>query len=140
MSERAPRARARLATASVPALLLGLGVTFGIATAPASADILPVTAGDDWSTIAARAKPGDEIVLGEGIHRPAVLEGLAGTPDAPIVIRPAKAGALAEIAPDREAIKFVDARHVRVERILVRSARRAGIVVEGTAPDACRDV
>ncbi|MEY3022251.1 MAG: Chondroitinase, partial [Planctomycetota bacterium] len=97
--ERTLRAVAQRAWTSVPTLLLGLGFASVVATSPACADILAVTAGDDWSTIAARAKPGDEIVLGEGIHRPVVLEGLAGTADAPIVIRPAKAGALAEIAP-----------------------------------------
>ena len=117
-----------------------LALLLVVTTGSAHAEILAVTAGDDWSALAARAKPGDEIVLGEGIHRAVVLEGLAGTADAPIVIRPAKAGALVEIAPDREAIKLVDARHVRIERILVRSARRAGIVVEGTGPDASLDV
>jgi nitrous oxidase accessory protein NosD len=107
-----------------------------LATSATHAEILAVTPGDEWSALAARARPGDEIVLGEGVHRPAILEGLAGTAEQPIVIRPSKPGALVEIAPDREAIKLVDARHVRVERILVRSARRAGIVVEGSAPGA----
>ena len=93
-----------------------------------------VKAGDSWDALASQAKPGDEIVLLEGLHRSATLEGLRGTAARPIVIRSADRAKLAEIAPDREGLKLVDCSHVRIERVLVRNARRAGIVIEASAP------
>jgi hypothetical protein len=121
----------RRATAALAALLTALH---------ASADVHEVHPGDDWSRLADRIKPGDEIVLAEGEHVPATFTGLRGEPTRPIVIRPALAGKLAEIRPDREALKLVDCSHVRVERILVRNARRAGILVESSVPGASRDI
>jgi hypothetical protein len=94
---------------------------------------IEIKAGDNWATAASAAQPGDEIVLLDGVHRSATLEGLRGTATQPIMIRSADRTKLAEIAPDREGLKLVDCRHVRIERILVRNARRAGIVIEGSA-------
>lgn len=121
----------RFASAALAALFLAF---------PASADVHEVQPGDDWSRLADRIKPGDEIVLAEGEHVPASFTGLRGEPTRPIVIRPALAGKLAEIRPDREALKLVDCSHVRVERILVRNARRAGILVESSVAGASKDI
>lgn len=94
---------------------------------------IEIRAGDSWAAAASAAQPGDEIVLLDGVHRSATLEGLRGTAAQPIVIRSADRTKLAEIAPDREGLKFVDCSHVRIERIVVRNARRAGIVIEASA-------
>lgn len=94
---------------------------------------IEIRAGDSWAPAAAAAQPGDEIVLLDGVHRSATLEGLRGSATQPIVIRSAERTKLAEIAPDREGLKLVDCSHVRIERIVVRNARRAGIVIEASA-------
>ncbi|MEY5031071.1 MAG: hypothetical protein RL354_102, partial [Planctomycetota bacterium] len=96
--------------------------------------VIEVKAGDSWDSLATTAAAGDEIVLLEGLHRAATLTGLRGTAQHPIVIRSRERNKLAEIAPEREGLKLVDCQHVRVERIVVRNARRAGIVIESTAP------
>ncbi len=112
----------------------------GGGTALAHAETYEVKAGDSWEALADKLVAGDEIVLLEGVHRPAILSGLEGTREQPIVIRSWARSKLAEIAPDREGLKLVDCRHVRVERILVRNARRAGIVIEGSAPGRCEGI
>lgn len=109
-------------------------------TAHARAEQFVVQAGREWSSLASRLKAGDEIVLARGTHMPASFSGLEGSPFAPIVIRSESPNALAEIAADREAIKLVDCRHVRIERIASRGARRAGVLIESTKPGASLDV
>lgn len=101
-------------------------------TSLAHAETHFVRAGSDWTSLASRVRAGDEILLGEGVHRSVVLERMIGDAQHPITIRPQAAQGLVEIAPDREAIKLVDCAYVRIERIAVHKARRAGIVVEGT--------
>lgn len=96
--------------------------------------VIEVKAGDSWESLATTAAAGDEIVLLEGLHRAVTLTGLRGTAQHPIVIRSRERNKLAEIAPEREGLKLVDCQHVRIERIVIRNARRAGIVIESTAP------
>ncbi|MCE2883475.1 MAG: right-handed parallel beta-helix repeat-containing protein [Planctomycetaceae bacterium] len=110
------------------------------ATKPALAEQYVVQAGREWASLAPKLKPGDEVVLARGTHLPASFNGLSGSPFAPIVIRSSAPDQLAEIAADREAIKLVDCRHVRIERIAVRNARRAGILIESTKPGASLDL
>lgn len=107
----------------------------GMALAPAQgglADIFTVRPGQDWSRVAAELKPGDVVQLAAGTHLAATLENVRGTALLPITIRPQEARGLVEIAADREAIKLVNAHHVHIERIAVRKARRAGILVESS--------
>lgn len=106
----------------------------------AFAERFVVQSGLEWSTLATKLKPGDEIVLARGTHMPASFTGIAGSPFAPIVIRSAAPEQLAEIAADREAIKLVDCRHIRIERIGVRNARRAGILIESSKPGSSTDI
>ena len=106
----------------------------------ARADRYNVPPGSSWETLAPKLKPGDEVVLAQGVHQPAVLTGVSGAPFAPIVIRSLGPNQLAEIAADRESIKLVDCRHIRIERILSRSPRRAGILIESTKPGASMDI
>lgn len=110
------------------------------ATMPALAEQYVVQAGREWASLGPKLKPGDEVVLARGTHLPASFNGLSGSPFAPIVIRSSAPDQLAEIAADREAIKLVDCRHVRIERIAVRHARRAGILIESTKPGASLDL
>lgn len=46
-----------------------------------------VNPGDDWSQLADQLRPGDEIILMPGVHRPAVLDDLRGTHERPIIIK-----------------------------------------------------
>ena len=107
---------------------------------PASAGRYFVPPGSTWETLGPKLKPGDEIVLAQGVHLPATFTGVAGSPFAPIIIRSVGPNQLAEVAADRESIKLVDCRHIRIERVLSRSPRRAGILIESTKPGASVDI
>lgn len=99
-----------------------------------------VRPGEDWSDLGPKLRPGDLVLLAPGEHIPAAFERVSGSPEKPIVIRPIEDGKLVEIEPKREALKLTDCAHIRVERLSVKNARRAGIIVESTRPGASRDI
>ena len=106
----------------------------------ASAETYVFEAGDEWSKIGPRLVAGDVVVLLEGTHVPAQFENLAGEPNRPIVIRPGEKAKLAEIAGKREGLRLTNCRHVRVERIHVKGARRAGIVIDSIGDARSSDI
>lgn len=120
-------------------LLTALAILL-IAAAHAAATEHIVRPGEPWSDLGAKLKPGDRVLLAPGSHVPAAFERVSGTPEQPIVIRPVEDGKLVEIEPKREALKFTDCAHIRVERLSVKNARRAGILIESTRPGASRDI
>jgi hypothetical protein len=93
-----------------------------------------VRAGDDWSVLKDRVKPGDEIILMPGKHREVRFDGLKGEANRPITIRSASSDArnLATIAAVDVGIHLVDAEHVRIEHLLITGGRRAGVIVSGS--------
>lgn len=104
------------------------------------AETYEVKPGDDWAALGPKLVAGDEIVLLEGMHRPAQFSAIAGTREKPIVIRSISKNKLAEIGPDREGLKLTDCAHVRVERLLIKNARRAGVVIDSTVEGASHDI
>lgn len=133
--------RTGLANPALPRGLHALLLAATIACASAArADRIPIVSGTDWSAQAARAKPGDELVLMPGIHRPAVLEGLHGTKEAPIVVTSSASDLLAEIATPGVALRIVDSSHLRIERLLVRDAAETAIVVDAGPGGGCREI
>lgn len=121
-------------------IILIAAIASAIAAACARAETYEVKAGDDWAALGSKLAAGDEVVLLEGVHHHAQFEGLAGTADKPIVIRSHDKGKLAEIAPDREGLRLTNCRHVRVERVLIKSARRAGVVIDSTGSGVSEDI
>lgn len=107
---------------------------------PAIAETYAFEAGDDWSKIGPRLVAGDIVVLLEGTHVPAQFENLSGAPGNPIVIRPAEKVKFAEIAGKREGLRLTNCRHVRLERLHVKGARRAGIVVDSIGDARSSDI
>ena len=124
---------------ALPAILLS-SAAIALMAAAARAETYEVKPGEDWSALSPKLKAGDEVVLLEGTHVAAAFEGLAGEPGKPIVFRSKDIRSLVQIAPDREGVKLVDCRHIRLERLAIRNARRAGIVVEGTEPGRSSDI
>ena len=104
------------------------------------AETYEVKPGDDWAALGPKLVAGDEIVLLEGMHRPAQFSAIAGTREKPIVIRSIAKNKLAEIGPDREGLKLTDCAHVRIERLLIKNARRAGVVIDSTVEGASHDI
>lgn len=103
------------------------------ATGVADATQHLVRAGDDWSKLTERLQPGDEIILMPGNHRGARLEGVAGTADKPVVIRPADVRSPVRIDADEIGIHLIRPKHVRIEAVVVVGAKRAGVIIEGAA-------
>lgn len=122
------------------ALLLSLAIAPAMLTAIACAEIYTFEPGDEWAKIGSKLVAGDEIVLLEGTHVPAQFENLAGAPGKPIVIRPSDKTPFAEIAAKREGLRLTNCRHVRVERLHIKGARRAGIVIDSIGGTRSEDI
>lgn len=112
----------------------------GVSVSSAHAEIYLIKPGDDWSILGPKLVPGDELSLLEGVHVAAQFTGVAGSAEKPIVIRSSANGKLAEIAPGREGLKLTDCSHVRIERVLIKNARRAGVVIDATASGKSHDL
>jgi len=114
--------------------------TLLLGNAVAHAETYTFAPGDDWAKIGPRLVAGDEVVLLEGVHVPAHFENVSGEPGKPIVIRASEKIAKAEIAASREGIRLTNCRHVRIERMQIKGARRAGIVVDAIDDGRSEDI
>lgn len=113
--------------------LLGLIAFVAITVAPAMATQHLVRPGTDWSLLAARLQPGDEILLMPGEHMPAHLHGLAGTAEQPIVIRGLDPENPPTIRGGSFGLRLGKPAHVRIEHLIVRGASIHGIAIDGVA-------
>jgi len=122
------------------ALHLFLAIAPAMLAPVAGAETYTFEPGDEWAKIGPKLVAGDEVVLLEGTHVPAQFENLAGEPGKPIVIRASEKTPLAEIAARREGLRLTNCRHIRIERLLVKGARRAGIVIDSIGSARSEDI
>lgn len=108
--------------------VLAVALVLGV---PAQAGQFLVRAGDDWSNLKDRLKPGDEVILMPGKHRAARFEDLAGEEGKPIVIRSADERAMATIVANDVGLYLLRAKHVRIDHVAVVGGKRAGVIVAG---------
>ncbi len=110
-------------------LVIGL-LTLGATCLPALAQRQHlISPGGDWQQLASRIRPGDEIILMPGRHRPAAFESLVGTPDQPIVIRSVDPARPAEIVAEREAIRITRASHLVIRDLIITGGTISGITI-----------
>ncbi|MCA9285817.1 MAG: hypothetical protein KDA22_11410 [Phycisphaerales bacterium] len=115
-----------------PVLLAALALAFVVLCArPASATQHIVNAGEEWQFLVDQVRPGDEIILAPGRHRPANLDGLRGEADLPITIRgmAATANRPAIIVADNWGLVLRNPNHVVLQDLLITGAKFAGIVL-----------
>jgi hypothetical protein len=120
--------------------IFAFGCQVALLAGPAAAEIHRVPAGTAWDGIAAKARPGDEIVLEPGVHLPARIEGLAGEAGRPIVIRARDEQSLAEIRGGTRGLELVGPSHVEVRNIFLRDTAEEGILVTGDAAAPARGI
>ncbi|MHC4948152.1 MAG: right-handed parallel beta-helix repeat-containing protein, partial [Planctomycetota bacterium] len=89
-----------------------------------------VAPGDRWQDLGDRLRPGDEIILMPGRHRPATFVDIAGTAQQPIVIRSADPDHPSVIAAEREGLRLLRPSHVTVRDLTIDGATIAGLVIE----------
>lgn len=106
----------------------------------ADATVHRVLPGSSWDGISLTARPGDEIVLEPGVHRPARIADLAGEPGRPIVIRARDEKSLAEIRGGSRALELVRPNHVEIRNIHLHDSEAEGLVIAGDPGRPGRDV
>lgn len=115
------------------------GVLAGVCLArPALATQHLVSPGQDWSRLSDRLKPGDEIILMPGRHRPANFANLHGTADKPITIRGFDAKNPGLIAAQDYGLLLQRPRHVILQDLVITGARHNGINIDDS--DASRTI
>jgi hypothetical protein len=117
----------RILTAATLALLF---------TAAAGATQHLVRPGENWQSLDARLKPGDEIILMPGLHRPATLGAAQGTAGQPIVIRGLDPNHPSTIQAEGYGIRLLRPGHVRIADLIITGATIHGIFLEGDAEGA----
>lgn len=95
--------------------------------APAHAAQYLINPGDDWAAKAVKCRPGDEIVLMPGRHRPASIDRLVGTAEAPIVIRGASTTKPSIIAAQLDGIRIKEASHIVIKDLQIIGGSASGI-------------
>lgn len=107
----------------VAALMLGAGE-------PATGTQHLVAPGHDWVSVASRVRPGDQIILMPGRHRPGTLKGLEGTWAKPIIIGGLSPDNPAIIVAERYGIRLRRPRHVILQNLRITGATTHGIVID----------
>lgn len=101
---------------------------------PAHATQHLVRAGDSWSHLAQRVRPGDEIILMPGLHEPATLDHLAGNARRPIVIRSVDSANPAVIRASRYGLRLRAPQHVEIRDLTITGAKINGILIQADGP------
>lgn len=96
-------------------------------TLPVCATQHLVSPGQDWSRLLDRIKPGDEIILMPGPHRPAYFQNLHGTADKPITIRGFSEDHPGLITGQSFGIQLSRPRHVILQDLIISGARGNGL-------------
>ncbi len=115
----------------VPALTALLMAIFMTGAAGATQHL--VRPGENWEVVDGRLKPGDEIILLSGNHRPGTLRNAQGTAELPITMRGLDPENPPLIEADRYGIRLVDPRHVVISDLRITGATINGILIDGGA-------
>jgi hypothetical protein len=91
-----------------------------------------VRPGSSWQRLDERIKPGDEIILMPGRHKPVTLEFAQGTPDAPIIIKGVDPNNPSVIDAERYGLRLLDPRYVRIMNVEIIGATINGLSLEGS--------
>ena len=84
----------------------------------------------------------NDLILDNGSRAGLRFEGLRGTPEDPIVIRPADPSRpILVMNPTGDwSIELLDCRHVRIQSMQVFNADAGGVLIQGTPDSPCRDI
>lgn len=110
-------------------ILLAVG---DIARAASATQIL-IAPGQKWDDQVRHARPGDEIILMPGEHRPGMLEDIVGTADRPLIIRGLNPEHPAIIKAKLYGIRLIRPRHIVFRDITIEGAEINGLQIDGAA-------
>ncbi|UCD73898.1 MAG: right-handed parallel beta-helix repeat-containing protein, partial [Phycisphaerales bacterium] len=97
-----------------------------------------VNAGSEWQKLDGQIKPGDEIILMPGLHKPAVFRNLQGTADGRIVIRALDQSHPVKIEADRYGLRLQSPRFVTVRDVQIEGATVCGLLIDNQVVDDWR--
>jgi hypothetical protein len=95
-----------------------------------------INPGDDWQSKVGKFRPGDEIILMPGRHRPASFDRLAGTAEAPIIIRGASPQKPSIIASQLDGIRVKEGAHLVIQDLQISGGSASGIWIGAAQPES----
>lgn len=102
-----------------------------------------IAPGESWQERAGRLRPGDEIILMPGKHKPGIVDVLEGTAKDPIIIRGVDPEHPGEIVADRDGMRIREIRNVVIRDLIVTGGSISGISIggsNGASEDAVHNV
>lgn len=134
------RAHHRRTATAVAGMLVWTPLAWGVVL-DQDPPTISVPPGSSWSR-SGDVPPGTVLELvGPGVHIPAVLEGLRGTPEAPIVVRRTSSGQTAPFIVGGESGLVVrNCEHLLIEEVALIGATRRGILIESSRSISIRNV
>jgi hypothetical protein len=102
---------------------------------PARAAQHLINPGDDWQSRATKIRPGDEVILLPGRHRPASFDRLVGTSEAPITIRGASPQKPAVISAQLDGIRIKHGAHLVIKDLQITGGSASGIWISGASAE-----
>lgn len=121
-------------TVSRPLAAAALLCALALSPAAHAGQIL-INPGDDWQTKAAKARPGDEIILMPGRHREALFDRLEGAPNAPITIRGASPTKPSIISAQLDGIRIKQGAHLIIKDLQIIGGSASGIWIGAAQED-----
>ncbi len=110
--------------------LLSVAVVAHFCVGSACATQHLINPGQDWQRLAADLKPGDQIILMPGHHRPATLDRLTGSRRSPIIIRGLDPKRPSIIDASRYGLVLHQPQHVMIENLTITGATISGLVID----------
>lgn len=121
-----------------PVLVVFIALVLGATAESAQATQHLVAPGDEWGRLAQRVRPGDEIILMPGRHRPATFDALRGTKDQRITIRGVAPDHPAVIVAEQYGLVLHRPQYVTIEHLIITDASINGLLIDDdqTAPES----
>lgn len=94
-----------------------------------------ISPGQSWPPAAKNLRPGDEILLLPGEHRPALLQGIYGEEARPVVIRSADLKNPSVIRGGHVALQLSDCRHIVVRNVIISESTLCGLLIDDKQGD-----
>lgn len=114
------------------ALLLLIVLVFAT---PAAATQHLLRAGAEPARLIGKLRPGDELILLPGVHRPLDLTGIRGTAEAPITVRSADPRNASEIKASGYGINATETAHLVIRNVRILPARLHALTITGASAD-----
>jgi hypothetical protein len=119
----------------IAGMMVACTVALGLSAASAHATTHLVSPGHTWPAATKNLRPGDEILLLPGEHRPAVLQSVHGERELPIIVRSADMKNPSVIKGGHIGLQLSNCRNVIVRNVVIAESTLCGMQLDARLGD-----